>query len=184
MIISPLDPKFEGPKLIETSIFKDKRGFFSERFNSQKFKDAGLPSEFNQDAHSQSEPGVIRGIHLQYDPPQGKLVWIASGKIFDVIVDCRAQSPTFLKYTSFVLDSDRGQMIWIPEGFAHGFCVLGKTLAQVIYKITSGYNPKGETGLKWNDPELKINWPVDNPIVSDRDEKLLSVKEFREKFSK
>jgi len=183
--VSPFDPKIEGPKLIETEPFKDRRGFFSERFNLQKFKDLGLPYQFVQDAQSRSAPGVIRGLHIQYDPPQGKIVWVAAGKIFDVIVDCRVGSPTFLKSANIILDSESGgQLIWIPEGFAHGFCVLGDQAAEVIYKISSTYNPKTETGLKWSDPELKIDWPTKNPIMSERDQNLLSVAEFRKKFSK
>jgi dTDP-4-dehydrorhamnose 3,5-epimerase len=183
--ITPLDPKIEGPKLIEIDAFKDERGFFSERFNLQKFKDLGLPHHFVQDAHSRSEPGVLRGLHIQYDPSQGKLVWVAAGKILDVLIDCRIGSSTFLKSISITLDSaNPGQVLLIPEGFAHGFCVLGNQAAHVIYKISAGYNPKGETGLKWNDPELNIDWPVKNPIVSGRDQKLLSVSEFRKKFSK
>jgi len=183
--ISPLTPEIKGPLLIEIEPFKDKRGFFTERFNLAKFKEAGLTAEFVQDNHSMSQPQVLRGIHLQFDPPQEKLIWVASGKIFDVIVDCRPSSPTAFKVASIILDSNTiSQLLWIPTGFAHGFCVLDDKPAHVIYKMTSFYNPHGETGLLWNDPDLKINWPIKNPILSARDQNLLKVKDFRERFFK
>lgn len=185
MKVRPLNTKIEGPLVIENAPFFDQRGFFAELFNVDKFKEAGLQIKFAQDNHSRSEVGVLRGLHIQTEPLQGKLVWVVSGKIFDVIIDCRPTSPTFLQSTNVTLDSEKpGEMIWVPEGFAHGFCVLGNTPAHVLYKMTSPYNPKGETGLLWNDPGLKINWPIKNPVVSERDQKLLTTKEFREKFKK
>ncbi len=160
--------------------FVDTRGFFVSRFSATAFRDAGLPEFFAQDNHSRSIPRVIRGLHFQYDPPQGKLVWVTGGKMLDVIVDVRPESPTFLKVVTFILDGgDPDLMVWVPQGFAHGFCVLGDSNCDVVYKMSAPYNPQGESGLMWNDPELAINWPVKNPIISDRDKNLMSAADLR-----
>jgi dTDP-4-dehydrorhamnose 3,5-epimerase len=182
--VRALDHNVKGPIVIESEVFRDQRGNFTERFDKMSFLGAGLPTEFSQDNQSRSLPGVLRGLHFQFDPPQGKLVWVASGKIFDVCVDIRPKSPSFLKAISIDLDSERPEeTLWIPEGFAHGFCVLGDKPAEVIYKMTASYRPEGESGLLWNDPELKINWPIKKPILSLRDEKLLSVNDFKKRFN-
>jgi dTDP-4-dehydrorhamnose 3,5-epimerase len=180
MRTTPLDRNIDGPLVIETEVFRDHRGSFAERFNKAAYQAAGLPVDFTQDNQSQSLPQVLRGLHFQLNPPQGKLIWVAAGKIFDAIVDVRHKSPSFLKTACIELDSKKPEIaLWVPAGFAHGFCVVGVEPAEVIYKMTSPYNPKGESGLLWNDPDLKINWPIENPILSERDQNLLSVSEFK-----
>jgi dTDP-4-dehydrorhamnose 3,5-epimerase len=174
------DLEIQGLKLVELNLFRDQRGFFVERFNADVFRKAGLPSNFVQDNHSKSHPKVLRGLHYQYDPPQAKLVGVVRGKIWDVVVDLRRDSSSFMKSFGIELSAENGMLLWIPAGFAHGFCVLGDEAADVHYKVDSMYNPKGENGLLWNDPDLKIKWPIDDPIVSDRDKKLSTAKAFRE----
>lgn len=172
--------KLEGVKIIELTVHGDKRGFFVERFNEKKFKEAGLPTVFAQDNHSRSSPGVLRGLHFQHSPPQGKLVGAVRGRIWDVAVDVRPNSPTFGEHVGVELSDENGTLLWVPAGFAHGFCVLGEELADVMYKVTETYHAPGEMGLLYNDPALNIPWPIKNPIVSDRDTKLLSFAEYKE----
>lgn len=174
-----IETKLEGVLIIELDVFKDNRGFFTERFNEKKFSDAGLPTEFPQDNHSRSAPGVIRGLHMQHTPPQGKLVGAISGSIYDVAVDVRPNSKTFGQYVGVELSGDNGKLLWIPGGFAHGFSVTGSSHADVYYKVTALYNKEGEIGIKYDDPELAINWGVKTPIVSDRDKQMMSFSEYK-----
>lgn len=174
MKMIPLE--LEGLKLIELNIFGDPRGFFVERFNENKFLEHGLPVKFVQDNHSRSAPGVLRGLHYQSHPPQGKLVGVARGKIWDVAVDIRSNSPTFGKSYGVELSDENGRLLWIPAGFAHGFCVLGNEFADVIYKVSAFYCPETEGGIIWNDPELSIHWPIQDPKISRRDQELSSFK--------
>jgi dTDP-4-dehydrorhamnose 3,5-epimerase len=173
------DGGLPGLKLVELDVFGDARGFFVERFHADKFRELGIPLEFAQDNHSRSAPGVLRGLHLQFDPPQGKLVGCVRGKILDVAVDARAGSPTFGRHVAHELTDLNGKLLWIPAGFAHGFCVLGDEPVDVIYKVTSPYRPAGERGLMWNDPELAIRWPLASPTVSARDTKLETLAQYR-----
>ena len=173
------DLPLQGLKLIELQIFRDNRGFFVERFNLKKFEDLALPTDFVQDNHSYSIPGVIRGIHYQTGPAQSKLVGALRGKIWDVAIDLRPNSPTFGKHHSVELSGDNGKLLWIPAGFGHGFCVIGDEPADVMYKVDNLYSPTGDGGIRWNDPELNIPWPVKNAIVSDKDQKLQSFAEYR-----
>ena len=159
----------DGLLLIQLELHGDDRGFFVERFNLERFRSAGLPHNFVQDNHSRSEPGVLRGLHYQHTPAQGKLVGVTRGRIFDVALDLRPESPTFGHTQSAELSDNNGQLLWIPPGFAHGFCVLDKAPADLLYKVDAPYNPTGENGILWNDPELGIQWPIQNPIVSKRD---------------
>ncbi len=177
MKVEPCD--IEGLKVIKLNVFGDKRGFFVERFNQAKFKEAGLPYEFVQDNHSRSAPGVLRGLHYQHTPPQGKLVGVASGAVWDVAVDVRPNSPTFGKHFGVELTGENGVLFWMPAGFAHGFCVLGKEPADMLYKVTNLYNPTGEGGIMWDDPELAVKWPITNPTISDRDKGLVSFSEYK-----
>jgi dTDP-4-dehydrorhamnose 3,5-epimerase len=157
--------------LINPSIFGDDRGHFFESFNSDIWKSHGLTSEFVQDNQSFSKKGVIRGLHFQNAPhAQGKLVRVIMGKVLDVAVDLRPESPTFGKYELFELDAENGNMVYIPEGFAHGFAALEDSIFQ--YKCTGLYNKASEGGLRWNDPSLNIAWGVENPIVSEKDQVL------------
>lgn len=159
--------------LVELPVFRDDRGTFLERYHVDKFRAAGLPTNFVQDNHSKSAPGVLRGLHYQGVPaPQGKLVGVTNGHILDVAVDVRPGSPTFGKYCAAELSSENNCLLWIPAGFAHGFCVLGDQVADVVYKCTSVYTPAAEGGIRWDDPTININWPLKNPLLSPRDEKM------------
>jgi dTDP-4-dehydrorhamnose 3,5-epimerase len=168
----------EGLSIITLDIYRDDRGFFVERFNTSKFTSLGLPVNFVQDNHSLSKPEVLRGLHAQTTPPQGKLVGAATGKIWDVAVDIRPESPTLGKYFSIELSAENGKLLWIPSGFAHGFCVIGLEPANVFYKTTALFTPNAEFGIAWNDPDLNIPWPITNPLISDKDNKLQSFKTF------
>lgn len=170
----------EGPVFIDLPLHPDSRGLFIERFHARRFSEAGLPSNFVQDNHSRSEPRVLRGLHFQYDPPQGKLVGVLRGMIWDVVVDIRPESPTFGRSVGFELSDSRAQVLWIPPGFAHGFCVLGEERADVLYKVDAYYNAKGERGIHWADPELAISWPITDPILSAKDQSLPSFAHYRE----
>jgi dTDP-4-dehydrorhamnose 3,5-epimerase len=169
----------EGLLLVELVVHGDARGFFVERFQIEKFREAGLPTTFAQDNHSRSGPGVLRGLHFQHTPAQGKLVGVMRGKIWDVAVDIRTDSPTFGQSYGVELSDMNGSLLWIPPGFAHGFCVLGDEPADVLYKVDSLYNPKGETGIAWDDPELAVPWPISDPLVSTRDTQLQSFADYR-----
>ena len=163
------DLPISGLMLIESKEFHDDRGFFTERYNQETFLKEGFSEKFVQDNFSRSAPGVLRGLHYQFDQPQGKLVSCTRGRIFDVVVDLRHTEPTFGKYFSVELGGDKTQALWIPAGFAHGFCVLGNEPADVLYKVNCTYNPKGEYGLKWNDPKMNIRWPSQTPKLSLKD---------------
>jgi dTDP-4-dehydrorhamnose 3,5-epimerase len=154
--------------LIEPRVFSDTRGFFLESYNANEFARAGISARFVQDNHSRSIRGVLRGLHYQLEHPQGKLVRVVRGAIFDVAADIRVGSPTFGKWVGVTLDDDRKQSLWIPEGFAHGFCVLSEQ-ADVAYKATDFYAPAAEKGVIWNDTMLNIEWPVGNPSLSSKD---------------
>lgn len=167
MKVIPLE--LEGLLLIELAVHRDERGFFVERFNLDRFREHGLPVQFVQDNHSRSLPGVLRGLHYQVDPPQGKLVGVVRGRIWDVAVDIRPTSPTRGRHTALELSDENGRLLWIPPGFAHGFCVLGDEPADVVYKVDAPYNRAGERGIYFADSELAIRWPADTPIVSTRD---------------
>lgn len=172
-----LDTPLLNVKLIQPQRFKDSRGWFAEVFNQSTFADSGLPGQFVQDNQSFSAKGVLRGLHYQLGRPQGKLVRVLSGHIWDVAVDLRPSSPDFGKWAGFHLKAqspaDELQLLWIPEGFAHGFLVLSDT-AEVFYKTTNLYHPAGERTLLWNDPTLNITWPLEalngtQPSVSPKD---------------
>jgi dTDP-4-dehydrorhamnose 3,5-epimerase len=171
--------EIEGLLIIELNIFKDDRGFFTERYNEEKFHSLGINANFVQDNHSRSIPGVVRGLHCQYSPVQSKLVGAIKGSIWDVAVDIRPNSPTYGKYFATELSDKNGKLLWIPGGFAHGFCVLGDEEADVLYKVDALYNQASERGVLWSDPELAIDWPVKNPILADKDKKMPSFAEYK-----
>ena len=177
MKVTPLD--VEDVLLVELTVHADARGFFVERFGLDRFRELGLPTAFVQDNQSRNRPGVLRGLHYQHTPPQGKLVGVTRGRIWDVAVDVRPDSPTFGKMVSAELSDLNGRLLWIPPGFAHGFCVLGDEPADVLYKTDALYNPHGEGGIAWNDPELAVPWPIDAPIVSDRDRTMQSFASYK-----
>lgn len=157
--------------LITSKAFSDERGFFMESYKESEFKANGINFEFKQDNHSKSSKKVLRGLHYQLEPyAQGKLVRVITGKIFDVAVDIRRGSPTFGKWVSAELSEDNKKMLWIPPGFAHGFLALEDN-TNVLYKSTNEYSKESERGILWNDPEIGIKWPLDNPLLSDKDKK-------------
>lgn len=158
--------------LLEPRVFGDDRGFFMETFNQRDFEaTTGLRPHFVQDNHSRSQRGVLRGLHYQIRQPQGKLVRVVSGEIFDVAVDLRRRSPTFGRWLGCVLSADNKRQMWIPEGFAHGFLVLSES-ADVLYKATDYYAPAHERCLAWNDPSVGIEWPLEGiqPLLSAKDQ--------------
>jgi dTDP-4-dehydrorhamnose 3,5-epimerase len=155
--------------LIEPKVFGDARGLFFESWNEREFERAGIRARFVQDNHSRSEKGVLRGLHYQIRQPQGKLVRVTEGEIFDVAVDIRRSSPTFGKWEGARLSAQSKTMLWVPVGFAHGFCVLSDH-AEVLYKTTDFYAPEHERCILWNDPELSIDWPLSGvPTLSPKD---------------
>jgi dTDP-4-dehydrorhamnose 3,5-epimerase len=160
--------------LLEPKVHGDARGFFLERYNRRDFLDAtGIDPEFVQDNHSRSVRNVLRGLHYQIRRPQGKLVWAVVGSIYDVAVDLRRSSPTFGKWAGFELSAEKGQIAWIPPGFAHGFLVTADT-AEVLYKATDYYAPEYERTLLWRDPGLGITWPMAagvEPVLAEKDRK-------------
>ena len=149
--------------ILEPKIYGDDRGYFFESYNENAFRKAtGLALDFVQDNHSRSAKGVLRGLHYQIVQPQGKLVRVVAGEIFDVVVDIRRSSPCFGKISTQRLDSDSKKLLWVPEGFAHGFCVVSD-YAEVLYKTTDFYAPEHERSIAWDDPDLAIHWPLDGP---------------------
>jgi dTDP-4-dehydrorhamnose 3,5-epimerase len=156
--------------VVEPRVFGDARGFFMESWNRQAFARAGLDVDFVQDNHSRSRRGVLRGLHYQIVAPQGKLVRVAAGAVYDVAVDLRRSSPTFGRAVGLELSEANRRMLWIPPGFAHGFLVLSES-ADFLYKTTDYYRPEHERALKWNDPALGIDWPLEGiePVVSAKD---------------
>ena len=157
-----------GVLLVEPRVFGDERGFFLETYNTRALEGSGIPSGFVQDNHSRSTKGVLRGLHYQLADPQGKLVHVARGRIFDVAVDIRVGSPNFGRWYGTELDDENLFSLWIPPGFAHGFCTLSD-VADVIYKCTSLYDESDDRGVLWNDPRIGIEWPADEPLVSAKD---------------
>ncbi|MCD7781985.1 MAG: dTDP-4-dehydrorhamnose 3,5-epimerase [Methanosphaera sp.] len=169
----------EGVYVIETKVFDDERGYFMETYQKDVFDEAGLNFNFVQDNQSKSKKGVLRGLHFQYTQPQGKLVRVISGEVFDVAVDLRRDSPTYGKWEGVILSAENKKQFYIPEGFAHGFVVLSDE-AEFTYKCTDFYKPNDEGGIKWDDPEIGIDWPIDDIdeiILSDKDKKWKSLKD-------
>lgn len=157
-----------GLIVVEPRVFRDDRGFFLEPYHAPRYKAGGVTVDFVQDNHSFSTQGVLRGLHFQKSPGQAKLIRCARGRIWDVAVDIRTGSDTFGKWWGLELDSESHRQLFIPVGFAHGFCVLSPE-AEVMYKCSSIYDPATEAGILWNDPEIAVQWPVAEPIVSQRD---------------
>ena len=168
MALKFTDKSLPGVVLIEPMVFEDDRGFFMETFHSKKYGEIGIPGPFVQDNHSHSRRGTLRGLHYQLKNPQGKLVSAVKGEILDVAVDIRRGSPNFGRWTGNLLSESNRRQLFIPEGFAHGFCVLSET-ADVIYKCTDLYTPGDEYGVFWADETIDIVWPMENPILSEKD---------------
>lgn len=164
-----LDTEIDGVYIIEPVVHGDARGFFYESFHAGKYKALGIDAQFVQSNVSRSAQGVLRGLHYQWPHPQGKLVSVLEGEVYDVAVDIRRGSPTFGKYEAAMLTSENHRQLWIPEGFAHGFCVVSE-FATFMYQCTDLYDPKVDAGVRWNDAALAINWPVAAPLLSAKDE--------------
>ena len=160
--------KLSGLKLVSPDLFGDSRGFFLESYSEPRYAEAGIDCRFVQDNHSRSRQGTLRGLHYQSTPGQAKLLRVASGLIFDVAVDIRPDSPTFGQWEGVRLDAEKHEQLFVPVGFAHGFCVLSET-ADVLYKVSSVYDPATECTLSWDDPEIAVAWPVQEPLLSARD---------------
>lgn len=157
-----------GVVVVEPNVFRDARGYFLETFHAEKDAAAGIPFAFVQDNHSHSVRHTLRGLHMQLRKPQGKLVRVVEGEIWDVAVDLRPDSPTLMQWTAEILSADNFKQMYVPPGCAHGFCVTSE-VAQVQYKCTELYDPADEIGIAWDDPAIAIPWPVNEPLLSERD---------------
>jgi dTDP-4-dehydrorhamnose 3,5-epimerase len=165
-----IETRLPGVVVIEPQVFGDARGFFYESYNEAKYRAAGIDRAFVQSNVSRSARGVLRGLHYQWPNPQGKLVSVLEGEVYDVAVDIRRGSPTFGQSAAVMLTAENHRHFWIPEGFAHGFCVVSE-FATFTYQCTALYNPKADAGIRWNDAALAIDWPVAEPLLSDKDGK-------------
>ncbi len=163
-----IETALPGVLIIEPKVFGDSRGFFIETFQLERYREIGITQPFVQDNHSRSPHGVLRGLHFQKTRPQGKLVRVSRGAVYDVAVDVDPKSPTFGRYVGVELSDDNHRQVWIPPGYAHGFCVLS-ALADFEYKCTDLYFPEDEGGVIWNDPDVAIPWPISAPRLSDKD---------------
>lgn len=163
--------RLAGVRICKPPVFHDDRGFFQETYHRDKYRESGIPLDFVQDNLSHSRRGVLRGLHFQESHPQGKLVYVVSGEIFDVAVDIQPNSPTFGQWEGYVLNDQNRHQFFIPPGFAHGFVVLSET-ASVMYKCTDIYYPADDRGIIWNDPAVGIEWPISNPLLSEKDAQL------------
>jgi dTDP-4-dehydrorhamnose 3,5-epimerase len=171
--------KLDGAIIIEPKVFGDHRGFFMETYHCNRYKEAGIAIAFVQDNHSRSSKGVLRGLHFQKTKPQGKLVRVVRGEVFDVAVDIRKGSVTFGQWEGVILSEENKRQFYVPPGFAHGFVTLSDT-ADFEYKCTDYYDPSDEGSIRWDDPEIGIEWPVTLPQLSDKDKTAPLFKEFKE----
>jgi len=162
------ETKLAGLLIIELKVFGDARGFFKETFQSERYREAGIEYTFVQDNYSRSQKGVLRGLHFQITKPQGKLVSCPKGAVFDVAVDIDPESTTYDQYVGVELTEENHKQLWVPPGYAHGFCVLSET-ADFQYKCTDYYDPSDEGGVIWNDPDVAIDWPIADPSLSSKD---------------
>ena len=174
-----VETEIKGLKIVELDIHKDYRGFFVERYNRKSFVNAGIEDDFVQDNFSYSLPMVVRGLHFQNNPSQVKLVGCSRGRIWDVAVDIRKNSPTFGKYFGIELNEENGKLLYIPAGFAHGFCVLGDKPADVNYKVNNFFSKEGDAGIAYNDEDIAIEWPINSSraIISPKDLALPKLKD-------
>lgn len=172
-----IDTVIPDVKIIEPRVFGDERGFFLETFQAERYREqAGIDLAFVQDNHSRSSRGILRGLHFQKQRPQGKLVRVVQGEVFDVAVDLRPESPTFKQWVGEILSGSNCKQLWVPPGLAHGFLVLSDH-ADFEYKCTDYYHPEDEACLIWNDPDIGIDWPTTSPTLSDKDRAGLSLRQ-------
>ncbi|MCH8031794.1 MAG: dTDP-4-dehydrorhamnose 3,5-epimerase [Bacteroidetes bacterium] len=169
--MNAIETPLEGVLLFEPTVYVDERGFFLERFHASRYREYGIDLPFVQDNHSRSVKGTLRGLHFQKRSPQGKLVEVVQGRVFDVVVDVRPGSTTFGQWHGVELSDENHYQLWVPPGFAHGFCALSEN-ADLLYKCTAYYDSEDEGGIAWNDPDLDITWPVDDPLLSTKDNQL------------
>lgn len=169
--------KLPGVFLISPRVFKDNRGFFVETYQAERYRKVGIDVTFVQDNHSRSAERTLRGLHYQSSPGQAKLVRVGAGRIYDVVVDIRLDSPTFGQWDGVYLDAEQHEQLFVPIGFAHGFCVVSE-MADVIYKVSAPYDAATECGIAYDDPTLGVEWPVSDPILSARDQKAESFLDF------
>jgi len=162
------ETKLAGVLIIEPKVFGDSRGFFKETFQAERYREAGIEYTFVQDNYSRSQKGVLRGLHFQIIKPQGKLVSCPKGAVFDVAMDIDPESTTYGQYVGVELTEENHKQLWVPPGYAHGFCVLSET-ADFQYKCTDYYDPSDEGGVIWNDPDVAIEWPITHPSLSSKD---------------
>jgi len=167
-MVRRLDTELDGVVLLDPAVHGDERGFLVETFSAPAWRELGVEAEFVQDNHSRSHAGILRGLHFQTRPGQAKLVRCSRGRIWDVAVDLRRDSPTYGRWEGHELDDELHRQLFVPAGFAHGFCVLSE-IADVHYKLSSLYDPATEAGIAWDDPDLAVAWPVADPQVSGRD---------------
>ena len=168
----------EGLLVIETKLWRDTRGAFVETYHRERYRAAGIGATFVQDNFSWSQANVLRGLHYQLSRPQGKLVMVMEGRVFDVVVDIRTGSPTFGQWHGVELSAENGRQLYIPPGYAHGFCVLSERTG-FMYRCTEYYSPSDERGIRWSDPQLAIAWPSVNPLVSQKDQDYNTLAEMR-----
>ncbi len=174
-----IETELEGVILVEPKVFGDERGFFLETYKASDFKANGIDVDFNQDNHSKSTKRVLRGLHFQKPPKsQAKIVRCIQGKIFDVAVDIRPGSKNFKKWVGYELSGENKAMLYIPAGFAHGFIVLSDT-AEVVYKASGEYSPEHDTGIRWDDPQISIDWKIKTPLISEKDKNLPLLKDIQ-----
>lgn len=167
----------DGAVVIVPECFQDSRGFFMETFREDQFKELGLPHQFVQDNHSRSAKGVVRGLHYQWEPPMGKLMRVTLGAAFLVAVDIRKGSPTLGSWFGVEATDQNRRQVWAPAGFARGFCVISE-FAEIQYKCTGLYNQQAESGIRWDDPQIGIEWPVSEPVLSEKDRKAQSLQQW------
>jgi dTDP-4-dehydrorhamnose 3,5-epimerase len=168
MQIKIAEMHFDAVKVLIPEVYEDERGFFLEQYRADIFRELGMKEQFVQENHSGSIKGVIRGLHFQWDPPMGKLMRVINGAAFLVAVDIRKGSPTIGKWFGIECSRENRKQLWAPAGFARGFCVLSDYV-EIQYLCTGIYNSNGESGIRWNDPEIGIKWPIENPVLSDKD---------------
>lgn len=178
-----IETNLPGVLIVEPKVFGDQRGFFVESYQRQRYQEAGIGPDFVQDNQSRSCKGVLRGLHFQVKNPQGKLVRVSRGAVYDVAVDINPDSPTCGQFVGVELTEENQKQLWIPAGYAHGFCVMSD-VADFQYKCTDYYAPGDEGGILWNDPEIAIPWPVDTPILSEKDEQHPTLAQYLEGLKK
>jgi dTDP-4-dehydrorhamnose 3,5-epimerase len=171
------DLPLQGLKLLRPRVIGDERGFFIETYSQPRYLEAGIDCTFVQDNQSRSRRGTLRGLHYQSTPGQAKLIRVTSGSIFDVAVDIRPDSPTFGQWYGTTVDADEHAQLFVPVGFAHGFCVMSD-VADVVYKVSNVFDPKTECGIRWNDPDIGVRWPLGEPLLSARDQQTESFAEY------